>query len=215
MIAIIGARRLTLLMILLVMNGVIAASLYLYIMPEKTKSAQNLSVLKGRTSTLQSDIDRMQLEFEQLGQQQEAFDNLKKDGFFNAQERSIAKDIFKKIQTESKVIAAVANIKSGYLDQNPEALKAKHVVLVSPVEIAIKAFDDTDIYRYIYLAEKTFPGHLSLESIVIERTRDVSAPVLRAIATGANPELVNAKITMLWKTMVPEPAVDGEGGVQQ
>lgn len=206
MINIIGAKRIIILLVLLAFNAVLASAIYLYALPQKDETDRKIRTLRSQSSAVQSDIDRMQLEFEQLDKQQDAFNALKDSGFFNAQDRSNAKDMMKAIQEESRIISAVASIKSGYIAPNPEAEKAAHFILVSPVEIDIKAFDDADIYRYLATAQRKFPGVLSVEKIEIKRNADISAPILRAIAAGANPELVSAHIVMTWKTMVPQTA---------
>lgn len=207
MIKVIGAKRIALLVALLLVNGLFAAATYLHMIPEEERTEKELKTLRGATQTLQSDIERMQIEFEQLEQQQDQFDALKNDGFFKAQVRSVAKDIFTQIQKESKVVSAVVSVKPGFLEENEEAQKASHKLLVSPVEIAIKAFDDTDIYRYVFLLESKFPGHISIDNMIINRDTDLSGPVLRAIATGSNPELISSVIKVSWRTMIPESQV--------
>lgn len=207
MMSVIGIKRIFVLGILLALNVLMAGLIYFYAIPEQDKTERDIRALRGQSATVQSDIDRMQLEFEQLGMQQERFDKLKASGFFHLQDRSHAKDLMKSIQEQSRVISAITSIKSGYIEKDPEAEKSKHTLLVSAVEIQIKAFDDTDIYRYIDLAQTQFPGMLTLEKLDIRRIKDVNATILRAIAAGGNPELVEAQVSMLWTTMVPETAV--------
>lgn len=210
MMSVIGIKRIFVLVILVALNLLMAGFIYLYAIPEKDKTEGDIRALRGQSATVQSDIDRMQLEFEQLGMQQERFDKLKASGFFNLQDRSLAKDLMKSIQENSRVISAVTSIKSGYLEKDDEAEKSQHTLLVSPIEIQIKAFDDTDIYRYIDLAQTRFPGMLTLEKVDIRRIKDVNATILRAIAAGGNPELVEAQVGMLWTTMVPMSSVQEE-----
>ena len=212
MINVIGAKRLIIFLVLLLINISFAAGVYLYIYPAEKKAEKKVKTLRGQISTLQSDIDRMQIEFDQLDQQQAAFDALKDDGFFSIQLRSVAKEKLKDIQEQSKVISAVANVYAGKVEDNQEAAKAKYKILSSPIEIELKAFDDADIYNYIYMITNSFPGHLSVDSIVIDRILDVNATVLRSIATGTNPELLEAKIYMSWRTMIPEDQVIDEKG---
>lgn len=215
MIHIIGIKRIIILAVLLGVNVALGCMIYLYAMPESTKTEREIRGLRGRVSTIQADIDRMQLEFEQLDRQQESFDALKASGFFNLQDRSNARDIMKAIQEEAKVISAKASIKSGFVEQNAEAEKANHLILISPVEITINAFDDTDVYRYLEIARLKFPGALTLERLEMRRTQEVNGPILRAIAGGANPELVEAKLYMYWRTMVPKNAItDQQEGAQ-
>ncbi|MGH1404537.1 MAG: hypothetical protein ACRBDL_09855 [Alphaproteobacteria bacterium] len=207
MIGIIGIKRVIILLILIVVNASMGAALYLYMIPEKENLDREQRGLRAQLSSVQSDIDRMQLEFEQLDQQQSKFDALKADGFFSTQVRSSAKDLLSEIQRESRVISAVVSVKSGILEDNVEAAKSGHKVLMSPIEVEISAFDDADVYSYLEIAERRFPGHLRVDGLEIQRTRDMSAAVLRAIASGANPELIRASIRMSWRTMIPESQV--------
>ncbi|MCB1782994.1 MAG: hypothetical protein KDI13_03290 [Alphaproteobacteria bacterium] len=207
MIRVIGVKKTILIFLLALANALFAGLIYSYMIPENMRLSKEEKKLSGQVNTVRSDIDRMQVEFEQLDKQQGLFDALKADGFFNAQGRTIAKDVFKKIQDQSKVISAVATVDPGTIEENKEAQKSKHKVLVSPVKVKIKAFDDADIYRYIEIMDKTFPGHISIDHLTITRSKDVSAAVLRAIATGVNPELLEADMELSWRTMIPEDQV--------
>lgn len=207
MIQVIGIKRIIILFILISVNAALAAGVYLYAMPEEEMSERRLRTLRSQVNVVQFDIDRMQVEFEQLDQQQDRFDTLKAKGLFSAQGRSEAKVFLSVIQDKSKVISAVVSVKPGFVQDNAEAKKANHKVLMSPIEIKLEAFDDASVYRYIELAKRSFPGHLSLDGIEINRTRDVSSPVLRAIASGTNPVLVSAEILMSWRTIIPESQV--------
>ncbi len=207
MIQVIGIKRFLILMVLICANGALAASLYMYTIPEKANTERRLSLLRGQVNTIQSDIDRMQIEFDQLDQQQALFDELEEKGFFSNQVRSEAKELFSKIQDESKVISAVVSVKSGLVVDDKEAQKANHKILLSPVEIAIQSFDDGSIYDYISLVQEQLPGHLSLDEITMQRLQDVNAPVLRAIASGASTPLVGAKVKMSWRTIIPESQI--------
>lgn len=207
MIQVIGVKRLTILLILICVNTALAVGLYLYVMPEKQTSERRLRSLRTQVNVVQSDIDRMHIEFEQLDQQQDRFNALKEKGLFSSQDRGKAKVFLRNIQDQSKVISAVVSVKPGIVQDDGEARKANHKILMSPVEIKIESFDDASVYRYVELAKKAFPGHLSLEGIEIERVRDVSSPVLRAIASGTNPVLIRANILMSWRTIIPESQV--------
>ncbi|MGH1377610.1 MAG: hypothetical protein ACRBB3_02200 [Alphaproteobacteria bacterium] len=207
MIQVIGVKRVAILLVLISVNAALAAGLYLYAIPEKDKLSRKLRSLRSQVNSVQTDIDRMKVEFAQLDKQQDRFDKLKEDGLFSSQVRSEAKAFLSGIQEKAKVISAVANVRPGVIQSDKEAQKANHKILMSPVEITIEAFDDASVYRYIELAKMTFPGHLSLDGITIKRSRDVSSPVLRAIAAGTNPVLISADILMSWRTIIPESQV--------
>ncbi len=213
MMQIIGIKRLVILIVLISLNIALGAVVYLYLMPENSSSDRQLRTLRAQTHAVRADIDRIQIEFEQLDKQRDSFNALKDDGFFSNQVRSDAKKLFSVIQNESGVISAVVSVKSGVILDYDEAKKANHSVLMSPIEVEIRALDDTAIYKYMDIALEKFPGHLSFDNIIITRIRDISAPVLRAIASGATPELVKANIKMSWRTLIPTSQViyDGKG----
>ena len=214
MIKVLGTKRVLGLVFLVALNVALATGVYLYAVPEKGKKERELRRLTGQIATLISDIERMQVEFEQLEAQQEEFDQLKARGFFGNQGRRQAEQILERIQKEAGVISAVAGIQSGVVEDNEEAKKAEHKILKSPVTIHLEAMDDVDVYRYIYLLEKFFPGHVTIESVNMERLADVSGPVLRSIASGSNPKLIKAEIEMIWRTMIPASEVIGTEGTK-
>lgn len=207
MIQIIGIKRLIILLVLITINACLAAYIYGYILPEKDKADRNLRSVRSGLSGVQADLKQMQLEFAQLEERQDRFDALKDKGYFSTQDRNDAKQLFSAIQRKSGVLSAIVNVRSGVIESNPEASKAEYKVLMSPIEVEIKAFDDNDIYNYLDIAEKSFPGHLSVDGITIKRTREVTAVLLRAIASGTSPELVTASVRMSWRTMIPEDQV--------
>lgn len=212
MISVIGTKRLVILFALLLINAALGAAIYMYFMPEQQKTEKRLRVKRGQLSNVQYDLERMRIEFEQLDKQQGEFDQLKEKGFFSNQVRSTAKDLFSQIQDQSKVISAKVNVKSGVIEENKEAQKAKHMVLKSLINVELKAFDDADVYQYLSLVLQEFPGHISVDNVVVKRVKDISAPILRAIKSGANPELINASLSLSWRTLIPEDQVISEQG---
>ncbi|GJL84510.1 MAG: hypothetical protein DHS20C02_02850 [Micavibrio sp.] len=207
MIRVLGAKRVLLLVVLMAVNILFAFAVYGYMMPEKIKTERNLRSLRGQISTVQQDINHLQIEFEQLEEQQAKYQQLEKDGFFRAQGRREAQDLFERIQDSSKVISAVASIRAGEIEDHVEAQKAAHKLLVSPVDLKIEALSDVAVFRYLYLLEKSFPGHIAVNKIDLKRTQNLNAAVLRSITTGSNLSLVEADISLLWRTMIPEANV--------
>lgn len=210
MIKIIGFKRLSILVVFLLINAFLAFLLYGYLVPQQEVKDRRERSLRSQVSSVQSDIDRVQLEFEQIDRQQDEFDVLKEQGFFSVQSRNDAKKMFSEFQDRSNVISAVVSVKPGVAVDDEDASKANHKLLVSPINIDIEAFDDGDVYRYISLLENEFPGHISLDSLEMTRVRDVNAAVLRAISSGANPVMIKAKIILSWRTMVPESQITGD-----
>jgi len=212
MIKIIGVKRLVILVVLVSLNAVLASAIYLYAVPEGMKVEKKLKQQQNKLTSVQRDIEKMQLEFDQLDKQQGRFDALKENGFFSSQDRADAKELFSLVQKRSRVISAMVSVKPGSIIDSNDAKKAKHKILVSYVSVDIKAFDDNDVYHYIDLVQKTFPGYMTVQRVSVSRSRDISTAFLRAIANGASPELVTAEVEFLWRTLIPEDQVlDGMG----
>jgi len=207
MIQVIGTKRIVILLIFALLNIALGVFLYFYMIPQKEKAAQDVRVMRSKVSKVNLDLQNLEVEFQQLDAQQDRFKILEEDGFFSTQIRSEAKELFTRLQKESKVISAVVSVKSGTLEDSVDAQKTFHKVLTSPINIEIKAFDDTDIYNYIELAERHFPGHLSIDRLSIKRSQDSSSALLRSIATGATPVLVSATLNVSWRTMIPEAQI--------
>jgi len=209
MIKVLGFRRVVFLLLLVGVNVLLGFAAYMHLMPQQEIKERELRGARGQASTLQSDIDGLLVEFDQLEEQREEFEKLKNDGFFDGQSRRKAELIFQKIQERSGVISAVASVQAGVFEDNSEALKAKHKILNSPIKVNIEAVNDLDVFRYIYLVDEFFPGHVAIDSIKLSRQSDVSGTVLRGIASGKNPPLVAAELAMSWRTMIPDEEVQG------
>ncbi len=207
MIRVLGTKRILMLVFLLAINVAMATTVYMYLMPQHVKKERELMALKKQVNGVRDDIGRMQIEFDQLADQQNQFEKLKEKGFFYDQGRRKAEIVLETIQKQAGVIAAVATIHAGATEDNDEAKKAEYKVLKSAVQIHVDAVDPVDIYRYIYLLDNFFPGHVQIDGIRMERTAEVTGPVLRGIASGANPVLVQADIDLTWRTMVPQAEV--------
>jgi hypothetical protein len=204
---VLGARRLILLLSLVVANALFASFFYVYLQPQLIKKERELRSIRGQITNVRTDINRMQVEFEQLEEQRAEFDALRKQGFFNDQQRREAELVFQQIQDKSKVISAVATVRAGVVEDSKEAQKADHKILKSPVEVKIEAMDDIDIVRYIYLIRTFFPGHITIEDVKIGRDAEITGTVLRSIASGGRPALVHAQIKASWRTMIPGDSV--------
>lgn len=218
MIRVLGTKRVLMLVLLVAMNVAMAASVYMFLQPQRIKKQSELAGVNGQISTVQSDINRMQIEFDQLAVQQNQFEKLKEKGFFSNQGRRSAEKVFEAIQKQAGVISAIASIQSGTVEDSEEAQKAEHKILKSPVSVKVDATDSIDVYRYIYLLERFFPGHLTFNKITMARKAEVTGTILRSIASGSNPPLVEADIDMTWRTMIPQseviPDASGAQGAQ-
>lgn len=204
MMDILGTKRVITLAVLAGLNALMALAIYYYIQPQIVSLEQQLSGANGQVSTVQSDIEKILVEFELLEQQKDEFGALKARGFLGSQGRRQAEIVLGEIQRESGILSATANVKAASVEENEIAAKAEHTVLTSTVEIKLQALDDIDIYRYLALLSEKFPGHLSIDKASTKRITDVSNPILRGIAVGENVAMVEADFNMVWRTMIPK-----------
>ena len=210
MINILGVQRIIVLAVLVLVNAALGAGVYYFLLPEIDKQERVLRAVRGQVNTVRYDIDRLQVEFEQFEEQQERFESFKAKGFFQQQNRRQVEKILEEIQGVSGVLSAKVAINPASVETNPEAEKADYKVLKSTVQAQLNTLDDKDIYHYIYLVEKYFPGHVSVESINFQREADLDKVLLQAIAAGQNVPLVKADVTLVWRTMIPQSRIIAE-----
>ena len=210
MINILGVQRIIVLTILVLVNAALGAGVYYFLLPEIDKQERVLRAVRGQVNTVRYDIERLQVEFEQFEEQQERFESFKAKGFFQQQNRRQVEKILEEIQGVSGVLSAKVAINPASVETNPEAEKADYKVLKSTVQAQLNTLDDKDIYHYIHLVEKYFPGHVSVESINFQREADLDKVLLQAIAAGQNVPLVKADVTLVWRTMIPQSRIIAE-----
>ena len=210
MINVLGMKRIAILAVLIAINGLLGVLTYMYIMPETLAAQRNLSGLRGSVTTIQSDIDNINLEFDQLEKQQSQYEELERNGFFGDQDRFAAERIFEQVQAESGVLSAVASISGGEIIEDEDAAKSDRDVLRSSIEIKIEAANDLHVFKYIANLMQAFPGYISLQSIELRRTAEITGTVLRSFASGEDPVLVEADIVLSWSTMIPKTDVGME-----
>lgn len=215
MIEALGKKRVMFLGVLILLNALLGALVFLYLMPEVETSDRTLRSVNGQFSSLRSDFDSLMLDFQELEKQQYEYEELKQRGFFGLQGRRPAAALLESIDKESKIISTKVAIGSGGITENEEAAKADYVLLESPVSLSIESIDDVDVFSYINLLNHAFPGHISIDEMVMKRTLDVSGGVLRAIAAGQKPRVVNTRLEMTWRTMIPKTSIiENQEGLQ-
>lgn len=202
MIDVLGFKRIVIVIFLLAVNGLLAALLYLYLVPETKSVERQVRTERAAENEVRSDIASIRAEFDQLEIQQGTYEALREDGFFSNQSRRDAQAVFTAAKAYSGVTEANVTVRSGLVVENDEANKADQVLLESPVSIEFVGVDDIDIYEYMNYLDQKFPGYLSVEEFSINRNANISDTMLRAIASGASPPLVAGRVNFIWRTMV-------------
>lgn len=206
----IGAKRI---LVLLILGGALAAlavANYFILEPQTVSSRNQLSTVMGETATLQGEVEKMRSDFAAFQQQKILFENISKMGFFNDQDRVLARERFETMQKLSKIISARYEIKAANVINDESAEKTGYVVMESPITVELSAIDDLDIYRFIYFLNYGFPGHIAINNMTIERKLDINPETLKRIGTGDPPEIINAKMDMEWRTMARKDAISAQ-----
>lgn len=222
----IGAKRAFLLLTLVVLLAGMVAISYLVLEPQTERSKQELNRVMGEKSTLQSEVDKMRADFVSFQKEKALFDTITKMGFFNDQDRVLARERFDTMQKLSKIISARYQIKAANIVADEGASAGDFVVMESPITVDLSAVDDLDVFRFVYYLNYGFPGHITINSLNMERKAEVTPTILKEIGTGSPPEIISAKLELDWRTMArkdsiapqtlaPTPGASGSQGQPQ
>lgn len=203
MIKIIGPRRIIMLSVLLAVNAALATATYMYLMPQNEKIERDLRRVKGEISTKRGESERLRTEHAQILEQKSSFENLKEAGFLGHQDRFLVRDRMEAIQSYSRVLTAKYNIQPMTLEETKEAAQSNQVVLASKMDADVDAIGDLDVYRFIYWLENGFPGHITINNVVLRRRNEVNDVTLRQLGTGTPLVMVTGELDFEWRTMVP------------
>ena len=214
MIEVLGARRVTVIAGLALVNALLGAATYLYVLPQKDKTDQELRTVRAEISQRRDETEKMHTQLQQIEEQKELFAVLQKSDFFGEQDRYNARRTIEAIQTQSSVLSARYTIGAAQQEDTEKATEAGQQLMVSPIEIAIEAMDDIDVYNFVYWIENAFPGHVGVDMIELTRKGDLSEAVLRQIGSGSPVTLIDSKVGFTWRTMVPKAGGDDAGGAQ-
>ncbi|PZQ43706.1 MAG: hypothetical protein DI551_11610 [Micavibrio aeruginosavorus] len=201
MIAKIGLKRTIFLTLLVVLLAGLFLSGEFIFKPKQQESEQKLNAMLSETTQLQSEVDKMRADFTLFQKQQGYFDVISRMGFFNDQDRVLARQRFDTMQRLSKIISARYEIKAANILTDEAAAETGYVLMESPITVELSAVDDLDIYRFIYYLNYGFPGHITINSLNIERKAEITPALLKQIGTGNPPEIVSAKMELDWRTM--------------
>ena len=204
MMNIIGARRLTTIIIMVLANALLAAALFMWLIPQAEQADRRLQATKGQVSTARGETERMRNEIGEIVKQKSQFEQLEKTGFFTPQDRVMARQRIEAIQKYSRVLNATYDIQPAQVQRSDDLTAAGQVMLSSPVSVAVEAVDDLDFYNFVFLLQNAFPGQVNIESVHVERTQDMNDVVLRQIGSGQPSALMAGKVDFVWKTIVPE-----------
>lgn len=202
MIQLIGIKRLTVILVLVALSGLLGAASYLYMIPQNAKLEQELRSIVADASFKRSEADRFRQEMTEIQDEKNTFQSLETLGFLGEQSRLDARKRIEAIQGYSRVLTARYNIEPGVSENVETAAEADRVILKSPITIEVDALDDADVYNFLHMLENSFIGYTAVKSFELERVLDLNEVTLRQIGSGMPAVLVKAKIELDWKTLM-------------
>jgi len=208
MIQAIGFQRFLLVVILAVLavGGYLLNSTVLS--PQIAKQERQVRAEKSKLSKMTRDTNKLIEGIELFKKQKEIFSVVEKSGFFDDQNRVVARQRLDAIQRDSRLRTARYSISPAEDVTSPELKDAGYKILKSPIEFTLGAIDDSDIYRFTYLLNHGFPGQVVINNISMVKKQDLTQPLLRNIGLGADYDaLISATISAEWHTMVPDTSV--------
>lgn len=203
-----GKQRIQLLVFMLLLNAALIGSYYYYIQPFKQESVRELRNMRADANQRRAKIRELRLEFAKLMPKIGYYQRMRQSGFFNDQKRTIVQDKIKQYRDRANLLVAKYSIDSAEVIDDPDAKEAGHVILSSPVTIEMEALDDIDIYTFINLMQKDFPGNMDIRKITVERKRDIKTELLQNVASGEPKVLMEAEMQFRWRSMIQESKLD-------
>lgn len=204
MIEAIGTKRLVILLVLTALTGIFGF-LHLSVFAPKAQSAlRQANAIRSEVATLRDETEALKTDMTRFRERSIQFAKIGEAGFFNDQSRVLARQRLEEMQIQSKLLAARYEIKRALIVNSERAGKAGYGVLETPITLQLSAVDDMDIYKFIYMLNYTFPGHISIVDMELVRRQEVTPEILKEIGLGRPPEIISAKLNIEWRTMTKQ-----------
>lgn len=203
-----GRRRVAIIFVLVILNGLAALAYYYYLTPQRTESDTKLSAARSELEAKRAEIQKLKEEYVLLQGQLKIFKEMETKGFFNDQNRIEAQESFEKFRTISGILKASYQISAGQLVEDARAKQANYVVLRSPVKVELDSLDDVDVYSFIKLLQERFPGKVDIATLDLKRVEQVTPEVLQKIGTGDPVTMIKGSMEFDWRTMAPLAKID-------
>ena len=193
----------------LVLLAVMLLGIYFYgimtLGPQNESSERQLRLNKSEFSEITNNMGKLVSDMKQFDQQKDQFENLKILGFFNTQDRLEMRSRLNEMQEESKLISAVYSVQPARTEKNKQAEEAGYKIVNTSISFTLEAFDDADIYKFIYLLNYGFAGHISINDLSIKINKKITPTLLQKIGAGDQVAVVVATLSVNLRTMVEDP----------
>jgi len=211
MIKTIGYNKIVLIVILIACLAVTFLYNQNFLKPDLDKKNRALRANSSEISEMTDNLNKLSGDLQKFEKQKTDFERVQNLGFFDSQNRVEARQIITEIQKESRLLSAKYQINPAKSEDNKMAKEAGAKILTTDIRFDLEAIEDADIYKFVYILNYAFPGHLAINNFSMSREIDVTQPVLRKIGVGQAEAIVKASLAVTWKTMVPDEGLSVTG----
>ena len=200
---ILGLKRILILSVLGAIAAAQAGMLYFYFIDRNNELKGDIRKTTRAVSKLNNETDSLRNDYELINEQQAFVAKLEQADFISRQNRLEARDRIAEVQQMTDILSASYSIASAQEIETPAMMEVNHVVLSSRVTFDVTATNDIAIYQFAYWIENSFPGHMVLTGVSLEREHVIDNNILRTIALRGRMPLVKGSLNYLWRTVAP------------
>lgn len=207
MIDLLGKKMIALIMICLLISGGAGVTVYYYMLPQQEKLDREAKSLKSQIDGKRAEITRIRFEFDQIQAQIKQFKMLESKGFFNAQDRITARDATVALMRNAKLMndGTQVSFDPARLVDNEHAAKAGYKLLSGPVKVQFSALNDTNVFSFMVLLDRAFPGYMQMKSLAISRQGGKKLDeTIESLKQGNASAMVNGSAEFVWWSMASE-----------
>lgn len=194
-------KRLLLRIGILLVELVIAGTLYVLIDGKKKQQSERLDWLVNDIQKSKSNLSRLKSRAKEYSEAIVIWDNTPEH------KRSLvgirinpAKELLEELSDTYRF--SKTNITFSKPAQEDSDLDRPTVAIISSdISMTFNAITDEQVFRFIETLDKRSPGMIQLKSISLNLDGEITKDLLEAIAAGERPELVRGSINMVWRNL--------------
>ncbi len=206
---VIGKARTIKLFILIVLNALVFAAIFLYFEPETKRVDNQVQSVSQEISRLRGEIQGMPALLEEYKKNEGLYENVVSSGFVGEQDRILARKLIDYFRVKSNVSSVQYELSPLQHAQNDYRMMAfKDEEVQTSIKLEIGSTLDLETFGFVQYFEDTLPGILVLRKLSVNRTdMQLDSEKLAEIAKGKIVQpLVEAELEYDWVTLSPRVA---------
>lgn len=205
LISLLGRTRFVMLIVLIALNGVLAAAWQKIYLPKHQALTQQKSTVDSTRNRLQQEIVALPERFDILKKNDDRYIQLEESGLFQVQDRIEARARMESIRTR----AGLRGIDYAISPQENVFIRDDHVlegVLVrSNIEVDVKGLTDFEMRDFITRMNKDFSGLVVTKTVKLSLGRKLDEDSLRELGSKTPIDFVKGKVSFAWYSILPKP----------